>query len=118
MKTSRLILITATIVALAAPTASARPVSDPAPTHAAQPTAATGASIAAHHEQISDEQWQRSQTASPAAPLTDRTTNDGRFPLVFVLVGLTVPLALALAAFAAKPVLAYSRRHRAPTHVA
>ena len=118
MKTSRLILITATIVALAAPTASARPASEPSPSQAARLTASTPASIAAHHEQISAAQWQRSQAASPAAPLTDRTANDGRIPLVFVLVGLTIPLGLALAAFVANPVLAFSRRRRAPTGVA
>ena len=47
MKTSHPIALTATIVAFAAPTASARPLSDPPGSHTSKPTAPTSASIAA-----------------------------------------------------------------------
>jgi len=116
MKTSHLIALTATIVAFAAPTASAGPLSDPPGSHTSKPTAPTSASIAAHRDQVATEQWQRSQVSSPVTALEDRT-GDGGFPVVYVLIGLTVPLGLVLLRFASKPAVARSRR-RAPTHLA
>ncbi len=117
MKTSHLIALTATIVALAAPTASARPLSDPPGSHTSEPTVSTSASIAAHRDQLSTEQWQRTQVASPVTPLEDRTV-DGGFPVAYVLIGLTVLLGFGLLRFARKPALAHNRRRRAPTRIA
>ena len=117
MNTSHLIALTATIVAFAAPTASARPLSDPPGSHTSQPTAPTSASIAAHRDQIAAEHWQRTHAPSPATSLEDRTGNGG-FPVAYVLIGLTVPLGFVLLRFVAKPALAHSRRRRAPTRLA
>ena len=83
MKTSHLIALTATIVACTAATASARPAIEHG-SQASKPSAATSASIATHREQISNEQWQRSQTQPASAPLTDRTSPDTGMPLVIV----------------------------------
>jgi len=116
MKTSHLIALIATIVAFAAPTASARPLSDPPGSHTSEPTAPTSASIAAHRDQIDTEQWQRAQASTPVTPLEDRTGDDG-FPVAYVLLGLTVPLGFVLLRFAGKPPLGHSRR-RVPTRVA
>jgi hypothetical protein len=120
MKTSHLIALTATIVACTAATASARPAVEAPGSQSSKPSAATSASIAAHREQISNEQWQRSQ-AQPApalapAPLTDRTAPDSGFPLVLVLLGVTVPLGLAF--LVGRPMLGYARHRRHPTGVA
>jgi hypothetical protein len=73
MKTSHLIALTATIVAVAAPTASARPLTDPPGSHAAKPTGSTPASIAAHRDEITAEQWQRTHAQAPVTSLEDRT---------------------------------------------
>ena len=121
MKTSRLLIITAATIALAAPTASARPAMDPvtARPHKVQPS--NMATIAAHKEQLSTEQYLASRGTGPAAqPLADRTApaSDDRFPIVFVLFGLAIPLALVVAKLAAKPVRAYARNHRGPARVA
>ena len=115
MKTSHLIALTATIVACTAATASARSAVEPPGSQASKPSAATPASIAAHREQMSNEQWQRSQ-AQPA-PLTDRTAPDDGLPLGLVLIGVTVPLGLLIVAIG-KPVLSYGRHRRHPTSVA
>ena len=117
MKTTRLIAVTATIVACTAATASARPAVEPPGSQSSTPPAVTSSSIAAHHEQISNEQWQRSQTQPAAAPLTDRTATDDGLPLALVLVGVTVPLGLLIVAIG-KPVLSYGRHRRHPTSVA
>ena len=117
MKTTHLIALTATIVACTAATASARPAVEPPGSQAPKPSAATSASIAAHHEQISNEQWQRSQTQPAAAPLTDRTASDDGLPLGLILIGVTVPLALLIVAIG-KPALSYGRHRRHPTSVA
>ena len=117
MKTSHLIALTATIVAFAAPTASARPLSDPPESHTSKPTAPTSASIAAHRDQIATEQWQRAQASAPVTLLKDRT-GDAGFPVAYVLIGLTVPLGFVLLQFAGKPALAHTRRRRAPTRIA
>ena len=122
MKTSRLlILTTAAIIASAAPTASARPAMDPATARPHQVQASTPASIIAHKEQISTEQYLASRgQAAEATPLTDRTQtdSDGRFPLAFVLIGITVPLALGLAMVVSKPVRSYVQHRRPPARVA
>jgi len=113
MKTSRIITLTATIVACTAATASARPAVDPP---ASSPAPVTAGSMAAHREQVRNEQWQRSQ-AQPApapAPLTDRTATDDGLPLGLFLIGATGLLIVAIG----KPVLSYGRHRRHPTSVA
>ena len=50
MKTTRLLIITAAILAIAAPAASARPATDPATARPHVPQASTPASIIAHKE--------------------------------------------------------------------
>ena len=117
MKTTHLIALTATIVAFTAATASARPAVEPPGSQASKPSAATSASIAAHREQISTEQWQRSQGQPAPAPLTDRTASDDGLPLGLVLIAVTVPLGLLIVAIG-KPVLSYGRHRRHPTSVA
>ena len=117
MKTSHLIALTATIVACTAATASARPAVERPGSQASKPSVVTPGSMAAHREQIHNEQWQRSQ-AQPApapAPLTDRTATDDGLPLGLVLIGVTVALGLLIVAIG-KPVLGRHRRH--PTSVA
>jgi hypothetical protein len=116
MKTTHLIALTATIVACTAATASARPADEPAGSQVSQPSAATSASIAAHREQISDEQWQRSQTRPASAPLTDPTSPDTGPPIVLVLAGIAVPLGLAF--LVGRPMLGYARHRHHPTRVA
>ena len=116
MKTSHLIALTATIVACTAATASARPAVEPPGSQTSKPSAATASSIAAHREQISNEQWQRSQGQPAAAPLTDRTATDDGLPLALVLVGVAVPLGLAF--LVGRPILGYARHRHRPTSVA
>jgi hypothetical protein len=116
MKTTHLIALTATIVACTAATASARPAVEPPGSQPSKPSAATSASIAAHREQISNEQWQRSQAQPAAAPLTDRTSTDTGLPLVLVLFSAAVPLGLAF--LVGRPMLGYARHRRHPTSVA
>ena len=116
MKATHLIALTATIVACTAATASARPAVEPPGSQASKPSAATSASIAAHREQISNEQWQRSQAQPAPAPLIDRSSTDTGLPLVLVLLGVAVPLGLAF--FVGRPVLGYARHRHHPTSVA
>ena len=121
MKTSHLLITTAAILAIAAPAASARPAMDLPNSRPYKVQASTPASIIAHKEQISTEQYLASRgQAAPARPLTDRTVpaSDDRFPIVFVLFGLAIPLALVAAKLAAKPVRAYARSHRGRARVA
>jgi len=115
MKTSRLLITTAAILAIAAPAASARPATDPATARQHVPQASTLASIAAHKEQLSTQQYLagRSQSA-PAAPLVDRTDTDNGFPVAFILLGLTIPLGVGLGMLAARPVRSYVAAHRRP----
>ena len=113
MKTSHLITLTATIVACSAATAAARPAVEPPVSKASKPAPVTAGSMAAHREQVRNEQWQRSQT--PPAPLTDRTVTDDGLPLGLVLIGVTVGLGLLIVAIG-KPVLGRHRRH--PTSLA
>ena len=118
MKTTHLIALTATIVACTAATASARPAPEPPGSQTSNPPAATSASIASHREQISSEQWQRSQAqpAPAAAPLTDRTAPDTGLPLVLILAGVAVPFGLAF--LVGRPILGYARHRHHPTGVA
>ena len=122
MKTSRLLITTAAIIACTVPAASARPAMDPATARPHKVQASTPATIAAHKEELSQQQYlaSHSQGSPEVAPLTDRTgtDSDGRFPLAFVLIGLTIPLALGFAAIVAKPVRAYVAHRRPPARVA
>ena len=121
MKTSRLLITTAAVIAIAAPTASARPATDPATARPHKPQASTPASIISHKEQLSTQQYLASRGESAEAqPLIDRTApaSDDRFPIVFVLFGLAIPLALVVAKLAAKPVRSYARSHRGRARVA
>jgi len=121
MKTSRLLIITAATIAIAAPTASARPAMDPATARPHKVVATNLATIAAHKEQLSTEQYLASRGQGPEAqPLTDRTApaSDDRFPIVFVLFGIAIPLALVVARLASKPVRAYAHSRRPPARVA
>ena len=58
MKTSRLLIIisTAAVLMCSAPVANARPAADPAGARTSVPRASTPASIALHHEQMSQQQ--------------------------------------------------------------
>ena len=116
MKTTHLIALTATIVACTAATASARPAVEASGSQTSKPSAATSASIATHREKISNEQWQRNQAQPAAAPLTDDTGTESGFPLVLVLLGVTVPLGLAF--LVGRPMLGYARHRHHPTSVA
>ena len=121
MKTSSLLIITAATIAIAAPTASARPAIDPATARPHQVQASNMATIAAHKEQLSTEQYLASRgVGSDAKPLTDRTAtaSDDSFPIVFVLFGLAIPLALVVAKIASKPVRSYAQSRRGPARVA
>ena len=104
MKTTHLIALTATIIACTAATASARPAVEPPGSQASKPSAATASSIAAHREQISNEQWQHRQGQPAPAPL------------VIVLAGVAVPLGLAF--LVGRPILGYARHRHHPTSVA
>ena len=110
------IALTVTIVACTAASASARPAVEPPGSQATNPSAATSASIAAHREQISNEQWQRSQGQAEPAPLTDGRPADTGLPLVLVLAGVAVPLGLAF--LVGRPILGYARHRHHPTGVA
>jgi hypothetical protein len=120
VKTSRLIILITTVAVLAcgAPTASARPAADPANARPHVERATTAASIAAHHEQISEQQYVASHGQSEPVALTNATDTDSQFPLVFVLVGLSISLGIAIASILARPVRSYVRRRRPPASVA
>jgi hypothetical protein len=115
MKTSRLLITTAAILAIAAPSAAASPAGDPATARPHVPQASTPASIIAHKEELTQQQYlaSRSQSA-PATPLADRTDTDNGFPVAFVLLGLTIPLGIGLGMLAARPVRTYVAAHRRP----
>jgi hypothetical protein len=117
MKTSRLLITIAAAAVLmgAAPAANARPAMDPPGARTSVPHAVTPASIAAHHEQLSQQQYLASHgTGAPAEPLVNGTDTDNQFPLVFVLVGLSIPFAIGLGAIVARPF----RHRRRPASVA
>jgi hypothetical protein len=117
MKTTHLIALTATIVACTAATASARPAIEAPGSQASKPAPVTAGSMAAHREQVRNEQWQRSQAQPAPAPLTDRTATDDGLPLGLVLIGVTVPLAVLIVAIS-KPALSDRRHRRHPRSVA
>ena len=115
MKTSRLLITTAAILAIAAPAASARPAMDPATARPHQPQASTPATIVAHKEQLSTQQYLASRRqGAEATPLTDRTDTDNGFPVAFVLLGLTIPLGIGIGMLAGRPVRSYMAAHRRP----
>ena len=116
MKTSRLLITTAAVIAIAAPAASARPAMDPSSARPHQPQASTPATIIAHKEQLSAEQYLASGgTSARATPLADRTVDtDNGFPVAFVLLGLTIPLGIGIGVLAARPVRSYLAAHRRP----
>ena len=116
MKTSHLITLTATIVACSVATASARPAVEPPVSKASKPAPVTAGSMAAHRQQMSDEQWQRSHAQPAPAPLVDRSSTDTGLPLVLVLLGVAVPLGLAF--FVGRPIVGYARHRHHPTTVA
>ena len=116
MKTTHLIALTATIVACTAATASARPADDPPGSQASKPAAVSAASIAAHREQISTQPWQRSPNPPAPTQPVDPAAPDNGFPLVLVLLGVTVPLGLAF--LVGRPILGYARHRHDPTAAA
>jgi hypothetical protein len=85
--TQRLILISVAVLAIAAPTASARPAGEQ-PGGWSKPAAvqkSDHSTIAAHHDRITQQQWEAA-AAQPEAPLVDGTSDDGgRFPTGLVL---------------------------------
>ena len=88
---------------------------DPATARPHPPQASTPASIAAHKEQLSQQQYLASRSPSaPATPLADRTDTDNGFPVAFVLFGLTIPLGIGLGMLGARPVRTYVAAHRRP----
>ena len=108
MFTKRLAL-TAVLFAVAAPVASARPVVD-VPVSAPAPAPAAGyATMAAHHDTVSNTAWQRAR-AVRSTPLVD-DTDHGNFPTPVFLLAVLVPLGLVLLQVAGKSVL-LRRRER------
>jgi len=103
--TQRLILITAAVLAIAAPTASARPAGEQ-PGGWSKPATAQKSdhsTIAAHHDRITQQQWEAA-AAEPEVALVDGTSdNGGHFPtgLVLLLV-VGVPLGVVLMPAVAK----------------
>jgi hypothetical protein len=114
MKTTHVIALAVSLVLCAAPAAVARQVIDPP---APEACVAGAACIAAHHERLSDAQWQRSQAPSPATPLEDRTTTDGRLPLLLAGTGVFIALGIVLLQVVGKSVLVHSRRRRSRARV-
>ena len=114
MKTTQLIAVTAALVACAAPPASARPSIDPP---APSACVAGLACLAAHREKLTDEQWQRSQAPPAAIALEDRTTADGRLPLLLAGTGVSIALGIVLLQVVGRSVLVHGRRRRSRARV-
>lgn len=113
--TQRLILITAAVLAIAAPTASARPAAEQ-PGGWSTPAAAQKsdhATIAAHHDRITQEQWEAA-AAAPEVALVDGTSdNGGGFPTGLVLLlAVGVPLGVVLMQAVGKAAARFRRSHR------
>jgi hypothetical protein len=113
--TQRLILITAAVLAIAAPTASARPAGEQ-PGGSNKPATAQKSdhsTIAAHHERITQEQWEAA-AAEPEVALVDGTSdNGGRFPTgPVLLVAIGVPLGVVLMKALGKATARFRRSHR------
>ena len=112
----RLIVLTAAVMAVAAPVASAR-VAGETPTGSSKPVAvqkSNYATIAAHHDQITQQQWERA-AAQPELPLVDGTPDNdgGRFPTgILLVVAIAVTLGLLLTQVAGKVADRYRRGHR------
>jgi hypothetical protein len=112
--TQRLILITATVLAIAAPTASARPA-DEQPSGSSKPSTVQTSdhgTIAAHHDRITQQQWEAAAT-QPEVALVDGTSDDGgRFPTGLVLLlAAGVPLSVVVMRAVAKSAARYRRSH-------
>ena len=116
MKTTHLIALTATIVACAAATASARPVVDPPGSQASTPAADTSGFNTDHRYFNSSEMALRDRVQPEPVPLTDRTATDDGFPLVLILLGAAIPLGLAF--LVGRSMLGYGRQRRRPTPIA
>ena len=113
--TQRLILITATVLAIAASTASARPAGEQLGAWS-KPAAAQKSdhsTIAAHHDRITQQQWEAA-AAAPEVPLVDGTSdNGGGFPTGLVLLlAIGVPLGVVLMRAVAKAAARFRRSHR------
>jgi hypothetical protein len=112
----RLILLTAAVMAVAAPAASAR-VADETPTGSNRPATVQKSdygTIALHHDQITQQQWERA-AAQPELPLVDGTpdTDGGPFPTGLLLVlAIGVPLGIVLTQVVGKAAVRYRRGHR------
>jgi hypothetical protein len=96
MTVKRIIAVTAAVTACAAPTASARVATDVDTT--VKPAGMAG--IAAHHEQISTEQWQRSARVSPVMVQSDIDGGSFLNPLIL----LAVPAGIALVGLSGRTV--------------
>ena len=113
--TQRLILITAAVLAIAAPTASARPAGEQ-PGGWSKPATVQKSdhgTIAAHHDRITQQQWDAA-AAAPEVPLVDGSSDDGgHFPTGLVLLlAIGVPLGLVLLHAVAKAAARFRRSHR------
>ena len=113
--TQRLILSTAVVLALAAPTASARPAGEQ-PGGWSTPAAvqkSDHATIAAHHDRITQEQWEAA-AAAPEVALVDGTSdNGGGFPTGLVLLlAAGVSLGVVLMQAVGKAAARFRRSHR------
>lgn len=119
MKTSHLLILSAAIFVFAAPAATARPVTEPALRHGADAPAVVHhgpAGIAAHHERVATEQWQRRQLQPGETLLVDRTGTDEKTPALIVTSVIALTLALVLAGVSGTGLLMpRSRRRRGAT---
>jgi hypothetical protein len=111
MNIQRILTTTAAVLAIAAPVASARPAVDSGHAgRAAQVQTSNYATMATHHDQVSNAQWQRAQ-AQPETPLTaDTPDTGGRFPLPLVAIAIGVTLGIVLLQFVGKQVFGGRRR--------
>lgn len=119
MNLARLIPLTVALLALGAPVASAHPAMDPAitrsgheSTHRPVPTA-NRATIAAHHDEISNAQWVHAR----GKPLTVETPAAGSRPILIIALGVLALLGLMLTKVAGRQILT-SRRARRAAHTA
>jgi hypothetical protein len=110
----RLLVLTAAVTAVAAPAASAR-VAEELPAGSNPPASVQKSdygSIAAHHDKITQQQWD----AAAAAPevLVDGTSEDGgSFPVgLVILLTIGVPLGIVLMQVVGKSAIRYRRAHR------
>ena len=113
--TTRLILITAAVLAVAAPTASARPAGEQ-PGSWSVPVAAQKsdhATIAAHHDQITQQQWEAAAATREVALVDGTSDNRSGFPTGLVLLlAVGVPLGVVLMQAVGKGAARFRRSHR------